>query len=130
MSAFDNAAMPGKIPTSGSGASMVTPAALFKNEAEKALYESILNGGKSSLADSFKIKKVKVEIFDMSDETQRHKYEKLWAELLVKVSKREAVVEASKDLVKRPDGTSYWMKYVEYVEFGESGSAKKTGGKK
>jgi hypothetical protein len=33
------------------------------------------------------------------------------------VSKGQVVVETSKDLVHRPDGTSYWMKYVEYVEF-------------
>lgn len=125
MSAFDDAALPGKIPTSGAGADMVTPAVLFKNEAEKAMYQQILNGDKISPSKSFKVKKVKVEVFDLSDEVQRRKYEKLWAELLVKVSKLEAVVEASKDLVKRPDGTSYWMKYVEYVEFGEDTSKAK-----
>ena len=125
MSAFDDAALPGKIPTSGAGADMVTPAVLFKNEAERAMYQQILNGDKTSPSKSFKVKKVKVEVFDLSDESQRKKYEKLWAELLVKVSKLEAVVEASKDLVKRPDGTSYWMKYVEYVEFGEDTSKSK-----
>lgn len=123
MSAFDDAALPGRIPTSGSGAAMVTPAVLFKNEKEKAIYQEILDG-KSSKKD-FKVRKVKVEVFDLSDESQRKKYEKLWAELLMKVSRMEAVVESSKDLVKRPDGTSYWMKYVEYVEFGEDTSKAK-----
>lgn len=102
---------------------MVTPAVLFKNEKEKAIYQEILDG-KSSKKD-FKVRKVKVEVFDLSDESQRKKYEKLWAELLMKVSRMEAVVESSKDLVKRPDGTSYWMKYVEYVEFGEDTSKAK-----
>ena len=125
MSAFDDAALPGRIPTSGSGSSTITPDELFKNEAEKALYKDILYGSRSSPSKSFKVRKVKVEIFDLSDSAQRRKYEKLWAELLVKVSKLEAVVEQSKDLVRRPDGTSYWMKYVEYVEFGEDTSKSK-----
>lgn len=125
MSAFDDAALPGRIPTSGSGSSMITPDVLFKNEAEKALYRDILDGAGKSTSRAFKVKKVKVEIFDLSDSAQRRKYEKLWAELLVKVSKLEAVVEQSKDLVRRPDGTSYWMKYVEYVEFGEDTSKSK-----
>lgn len=123
MSAFDGAALPGRIPTSGSGAGMVTPAVLFKNEKEKAIYQGILDGNSSK--KDFKVRKVKVEVFDLSDESQRKKYEKLWAELLMKVSRLEAVVESSKDLVKRPDGTSYWMKYVEYVEFGEDTSKAK-----
>jgi len=125
MSAFDDAALPGRIPTSGSGSSTITPDALFKNEAEKAMYRNILDGAGKSTSRAFKVKKVKVEIFDLSDSAQRRKYEKLWAELLVKVSKLEAVVEQSKDLVRRPDGTSYWMKYVEYVEFGEDTSKSK-----
>lgn len=125
MSAFDDAALPGRIPTSGSGAGTITPDVLFKNEAEKAMYRNILDGTRSSPSKSFKVRKVKVEIFDLSDSAQRRKYEKLWAELLVKVSKMEAVVEASKDLVRRPDGTSYWMRYVEYVEFGEDTSKSK-----
>lgn len=125
MSAFDDAALPGRIPTSGSGSSTITPDVLFKNEAEKAMYRDILDGSRSSSSKSFKVRKVKVEIFDLSDSAQRRKYEKLWAELLVKVSRMEAVVESSKDLVRRPDGTSYWMKYVEYVEFGEDTSKSK-----
>ena len=116
MSAFDNVAIPGRIPTAGPGAGMITPTELFKNEAEKAAYQEIVSGKRSSC---LKIKKVRVEIFDLSDKSQCSKYEKLWADLLVKVSKGEAIVEASKDLVKRADGTSYWMKYVEYVEFGD-----------
>ena len=32
----------------------------------------------------------------------------------------EVFVESQKDLVKRPDGTSYWMKYVEYVEYADA----------
>ena len=125
MSAFDDAALPGRIPTSGAGSKTVTPDLLFKNEAEKAMYRDILNGTGKSTSKAFKVKKVKVEIFDLSDSAQRRKYEKLWAELLVKVSKLEAVVEQSRDLVRRPDGTSYWMKYVEYVEFGEDTSKSK-----
>lgn len=125
MSAFDDAAIPGRMPTSGSGSQMVTPELLFKNEAEKAMYRDILNGAGKSTSRAFKVKKVKVEIFDLSDSKQRSRYEKLWADLLVKVSKLEAVVEHSKDLVRRPDGTSYWMKYVEYVEFGEDNSKSK-----
>lgn len=116
MSGFSSAALPGKIPTSGSGASSITPESLFRNSRERSAYEQML-GGTSSGSD-FKIKKVKVEIFDMSDEKQVRKYEKLWKDLLEKASRMEVVVEYSKNLVQRPDGTSYWMKYVEYVEFG------------
>lgn len=85
MSAFDGVALPGRIPTAGSGASMVSPESLFKNAQEKAMYQMIMNGaGRKSGILSGKIKKVRVEIFDLSDETQRKKYEKLWEELLIK----------------------------------------------
>ena len=126
MSAFDTAALPGKIPTCGPGANVVTPDSLFKSNAEKEAYANIVNGVNGDVPE-FKVKKVRVEIFDLSDPSQRKKYEKLWAELLVKTSKLEAVVETSKDLVHRPDGTSYWMKYVEYVEFSNSMYPKKDG---
>jgi len=75
----------------------------------------------------FRVKKVKVEIFDLSDIDQRKAYESLWKRLLVKVGRLEAVVETSKDLVRRPDGTSYWMKYVEYVEFAGEGDSPSKG---
>ena len=117
MSAFDTAALPGRIPTSGDNQG-ISPSALFRTKSERDAYKRIVSG--DSVDSGLKIDKVKVEIFDLSDETQRRKYEKLWAKLLVKVSNMEAVVETSKDLVHRPDGTSYWMKYVEYVEFGDS----------
>lgn len=117
MSAFDGVALPGKIPTSGSGANVVTPATLFKNLSEKSMYESRLNGNDKAPVIYGKVKKVKVEIFDLSDSSQRKKYEKLCAELFEKIRNQEVIVETSRDLVKRPDGTSYWMKYVEYVEY-------------
>lgn len=128
MSAFDGVALPGKIPTAGSGAKMVSPENLFKDAAQKAMYQMILDGaGRKGGVVSGKIKKVKVEIFDMSNANERKKYEKLWMELLVKAAKNEVLVEHSKDLVKRPDGTSYWMKYVEYVEYESGQPLKKEG---
>jgi len=63
------------------------------------------------------IKRVKVEVFDLSDALQRAEYEKLWANLLTMMSNGSVVVDSHSDLVKHPDGTSYWMKYIEYVEF-------------
>jgi len=123
MSAFDTAALPGRMPTAGSGADQVSPEHLFRSRHEKSLYEELLKGVPGSSFD-FRVKKVKVEIFDLSDADQRKKYEKLYSELLVKSSKNEVVVETRKDLVHRPDGTSYWMKYVEYVEFGNSSKKK------
>lgn len=66
---------------------------------------------------AIKIKNVRVRIFDLSNKDEREEYEKLWAELLVKTSLGLVTVESSKDLVRRADGTSYWLKYVEYVEF-------------
>ena len=118
MSGFSMAAMPGRMPTSGSGKDAATPESLFRSAKDRSAYEKLLE--KHDGRESFKIKKVKVEIFDMSDEKQVRKYEKLWKELLEKASRMEVVVDYSKNLVQRPDGTSYWLKYVEYVEFGES----------
>lgn len=127
MSAFDLAARPGRIPTAGGGRG-ITPDVLFKSAKERAEYHRILEsaGTPMSIKDikDFNGCKVKVEIFDLSNAKDRKAYEKLWAELLVKSSKMEVIVEASKDLVHRKDGTSYWMKYVEYVEFAETGSKK------
>lgn len=113
MSGFANIARPGGIPTVGGGRNIM-PEMLFKNGAERAKYEQILT---SSVKSGLAIKNVSVKIFDLSDKKQCKDYEKLWAKLLVMVSKGQAVVETSKDLVHRQDGTSYWMKYVEYVEF-------------
>lgn len=120
MSAFDSAAMPGNMPTSGGGKG-ITPAMLFKSMAEREEYQRIIEASGIPLSAkdirTFEGCKVKVEIFDLSDAKQRKAYEKLWAELLVKTASMDAIVESSKDLVHRSDGTSYWMKYVEYVEF-------------
>ena len=116
MSGFSSIAVPGKIPTCGGGSGSITPDSLFSSEKERLAYKYILEGGGKP---NINIKKVKVEIFDMSDAKQVKRYEKLWKELLEKASRMEVVVDHSKNLVQRPDGTSYWLKYVEYVEFGK-----------
>ena len=121
MSGFSSIAIPGGIPMSGAGRSMITPENLFSSSAEKAAYQRLIDnatGGKST--EAVKIKKVCVRIFDLSDSKQVKAYEKLWSELLEKASRMEVIVDHHKDLVQRKDGTSYWMKYVEYVEFGAS----------
>ena len=107
----------------GNGAACATgglpsslPHSIFRSSAERAAYESIISG---SSEKEFRIKRVKVEIFDLSDPRQVRKYEKLWKGLLERSSRMEVIVDSHKDLVKRPDGSSYWMKYVEYVEFGK-----------
>lgn len=130
MSGFSSLALPGRIPVASPGKDMITPEALFKNQEEREAYRRIIGLGGSPKA-GIKIKKVKVEIFDMSDPKQVRKYERLWKELLEKTARMEVAVEARKDLVNRKDGTSYWMKYVEYVEFGPSyeGEAKENGEK-
>lgn len=129
MGSFASIAMPGGIPMSGSGRSMITPETLFSSSAEKAAYQKLLDnatGGKPNT--EVKIKKVCVKVFDLSVPKQVKEYEKLWMELLEKASRMEVIVDHHKDLVQRKDGTSYWMKYVEYVEFGaaepEDSSAK------
>jgi len=133
MSVFSSIAVPGGIPVAGSGKNSITPDALFSSAAEKMAYQRLINEGKFSMdrGPEIRVNKVKVEIFDLSDMDQRAAYEKLWAELLEKASRMEVIVEHSKDLVRREDGTSYWMKYVEYVEFGSadgnSGESKKEG---
>lgn len=86
----------------------------------KSAVEMFLSGGAS-------ISSVKVRIFDLSDDKQRNEYEVLWADLLVRMSEGKVVVETHSDLVKHPDGTSYWMKYIEYVEF--EGSSPSVDGK-
>lgn len=119
MSGFNSVANPGKIPTSGEGRS-ISPDDLFFGKKGRSEYQKIIDASPSqSIKTDFNVKKVKVRIFDLSDDRQRKAYEKLWSELLVRSSKMEVIVEASRDLVKRPDGTSYWMKYVEYVELGD-----------
>lgn len=120
-------ALPGKIPTAGGGSGL-TPEALFTSASEKAAYRKILDGGAQGVSSpAFKVKKVSVRTFDLSDPDQVSEYEKLWASLLEKVGRMEAVVDSQKDLVKRADGTSYWMKYVEYVEFGAEDGEDATG---
>jgi len=126
MSSFASIAVPGGIPMSGSGRGMITPESLFSSSAEKAAYQKLLDnaaGGRPS--NAIKIKKVCVKVFDLSNAKQVKEYEKLWAELLEKASRLEVVVEHHNDLVQRKDGTSYWMKYVEYVEFGEAEASDK-----
>lgn len=121
MSGFSSIAIPGGIPMSGAGRSMITPDSLFRSSAEKAAYQRLIdNATGSKSAEAVKIKKVCVKIFDLSDSKQVKAYEKLWTELLEKASRMEVIVDHHKDLVQRKDGTSYWMKYVEYVEFGAS----------
>lgn len=131
MSAFSSIAIPGRIPVSGSGSS-INPDKLFGSKDEKDEYRRIVESYGKSIAPDVKIKKVEVRIFDLSDKNQVEEYVKLWKELLEKTSRNEVAVESRKDLVNRKDGTSYWMKYVEYVEFGDSSEdpdAKREGGK-
>ena len=119
MSGFSSIALPGGIPVCGGGRNDVTPDKLFKNTSEREAYRDLLYHQKSpSLSPEVSVKRVKVEIFDLSDSKQLKRYEKLWASLLKKAELGRVIIEARKDLVNRADGTSYWMKYVEYVEYG------------
>lgn len=121
MSGFSGIALPGSIPTAGGGKS-ITPDSIFTSPEEKARYKRLIEQGRPGTP--VRVKKVKVEIFDLSDKKDVKAYEKLWAELLEKASRMEVVIDHHKDLVHRPDGTSYWMKYVEYVEFGDGSEDK------
>ena len=114
--------LPGRIPTALAGNGAIDPSILFCSAAEKEKYRKILEGQRSvgNIAPDMKFKKVVVRIFDLSDQKQVEEYEKLWLDLLEKTARMEVSVESRKDLVHREDGTSYWMKYVEYVEFGDS----------
>ena len=114
--------LPGRIPTAPAGNGAIDPSDLFGSAAEKEKYRKILEGQRSggNIAPDVKFKKVVVKIFDFSDQKQVEEYERLWLELLEKTARMEVSVESRKDLVHRKDGTSYWMKYVEYVEFGDS----------
>lgn len=118
MSAFSNIGLPGRMPVDGSGRGMVTPEKLFSGKVEKDFYKRLLDNA-SNEQYATKFKRVKVKIFDLSDAKQVADYEKLWLKLLNKIANMEAVVDQRTDLVRRADGTSYWMKYVEYVEFGD-----------
>ena len=91
----------------------------FLSGKKLAEYQRIIDNRGNEPRDAFKVKKVKVRVFDLSDQKQVKEYERLWAALLERQSRMEVIIEASRDLVKRPDGTSYWMKYVEYVELDE-----------
>lgn len=121
MSGFSGIALPGSITTAGGGKS-ITPESIFTSSEEKAKYKRLIEQGRPGTP--IRIKKVKVEIFDLSDKKDVKAYEKLWADLLEKASRMEVVIDHHKDLVHRPDGTSYWMKYVEYVEFGDGSEDK------
>ena len=104
-------ALPESVPTFGTDGRSVDPMELLKRAFPVG-------------SVPIKIKKVSVKIFDFSDEKQVREYEKLWAKLLEKKARFEVAVETSKDLVRRADGTSYWLKYVEYVEFGSESEGK------
>ena len=125
MSAFSSIAIAGKIPAVGTG-KRIRPEDLFSGEFERAKYKRLIEGvNGAGIAPDVRINKVCVRIFDFSDKAQVKEYEKLWKELLEKTSRNEVIVESQKDLVRRSDGTSYWMKYVEYVEFGDASDDKK-----
>lgn len=115
MSSLFSMGLPGRIRTAGA---QITPDELFRGGPDKAEYMKILDGSVKDPA--FRVKKVNVKIFDLSDEDQVKEYEELWKDLLEKSARMEVVVDSRKDLVHRSDGTSYWMKYVEYVEFCDS----------
>jgi len=121
MSGIASMALPGSVPTYVVGRGRINPKELFSSNEERSEYRRILNGRElDNIAPDVKIKKVCVKIFDLSNEEQVREYERLWSELLEKVARMEVFVESQKDLVKRPDGTSYWMKYVEYVEYADA----------
>lgn len=116
MSAFTRAA-PGKVPTHGAS---VSSRDLFTDHGMLARCQRLIAGTQegeifAAMSGKIKVSKYKVEIFDLSDAEQREAYEKLWLELFEMVSRGEAFVDARKDLVHRADGTSYWMKYIEYA---------------
>lgn len=115
MSAFSSIALPGGIPTSGGGRNSITPEALFTSNADIDAYRRIAE--RARMSGAVRVKGVHVKVFDLSDGSQVSEYEKLWAMLLEKASIGDVVIDHHNDLVRRPDGTSYWMKYVEYVEF-------------
>lgn len=134
MSAFGKTAA-GSIPTHGS---QISAKDLFSDSGMLAKCRKMISGTSegevvASMASKVKISKYKVETFDLSDASQREAYEKLWMELFEMVSRGEAFVDARKDLVHRADGTSYWLKYMEYAIFSptkqegaESGEPRKT----
>ena len=126
MSGFASVALPGTVPTIGPGRKQVTPESLFKDQSEKKAYQNLIDsvGARPDIANKH-VKSVNVRIFDLSDKKQVEEYEKLSKELWDKTSRMEVLVDSRKDLVHRKDGTSYWMKYVEYVEFGDGNEAKK-----
>lgn len=131
MSGFSKIAVPGGIPVSGGGRNDVTPENLFRTSEEVAKKQSAIPGVRGySDTPELKIKCVKVRLFDLSDQKQVQKYEKLRAELLEKEIRREAAVDIRKDLVHRADGTSYWLKYVEYVEYSNPRADDKPGNTK
>ena len=119
MSVFSSIATPGSVPGLNGG-SPISPDRLFRDAEERESYRRMLEGGSFPKPEGIKVKCVKVRIFDLSDKTQVEEYEKLWKSLLEKMSRMEVCVDHHKDLVRREDGTSYWMKYVEYVEFDDS----------
>lgn len=123
MSGFSSIALPGSVPTYAEGGRPVTAASLFSGETERAAYRGTFEGVGVQPKTPVKVRKVSVRIFDLSDAKQVSAYERLWGELLEKASRMEVVVDHHKDLVQRKDGTSYWMKYVEYVEFGPDDGA-------
>ena len=129
MASIASMGLPGRLPTFGISGSKITPESLFKNDEERRAYQNILDERSGrNIAPDVKVKKVCVRIFDLSNPDHVAEYEKLWAELLEKTAKNEVIVEFHKDLVHRKDGTSYWMKYVEYVEFGDAADEKENDG--
>ena len=127
MSAFSSAALPGVIKAHGGGAG-ISPRDLFSDYSMMSHFGVKAGEPTSLLADAIDGKGVtaraKVEIFDLSSDKERREYEKLWGRLFVMASRGEACVDTRKDLVNRADGTSYWMRYVEYVVFERDSKAK------
>lgn len=116
---FAGIALPGGIPTAGSGSKGVTPESLFRDKSERDRYRMILENGQAfgAAAQDMKVKSIKVRTFDLSDREQADEYEELMADLINRSYMAEVIVfDSRKDLVSRGDGTSYWLKYVEYAE--------------
>ncbi len=62
-----------------------------------------------------------IRVFDLFDEGQRREFERLYVDLVDKVRRGTVLIsENVRESVTRQDGSTGWLKYIEWTEFDTS----------
>ena len=89
---------------------------------EKPVHDAYeLATGQFDALSKLPVKEHHVFVADLMDEGQRSEYEKLYLELMDKSKAGKIYIASnSREVLTRPDGSTGWFKYLEWLEFDTS----------